>query len=268
MNYEQMSNNTLHLRGTIDSEPRFSHEVMGEGFYEVNLKVKRLSEQYDILPITVSERLLADCHAEIGREISVYGQFRSYNKTDEEKSRLMLTVFVREVGEPDEKQNPNIITLTGYLCKPPVYRTTPFNREIADMLIAVNRAYNKSDYIPCIAWGRNARFVKSLPVGEKITVSGRIQSREYQKNIDGAIIVRTAYEVSINKIYTDADERPLEDGRVLREAGTAYLPNVESDAAFRIAADRRLDDAAYQPSAENANQCADDAACQTPGLTH
>ncbi|MDR2047218.1 MAG: single-stranded DNA-binding protein [Clostridiales bacterium] len=202
MNYDQINNNnTLHLRGVIDSEPKFSHEVVGEGFYEVNLKVKRLSEQYDILPITISERLLADNNAEIGTEISVYGQFRSYNKTDEEKSRLMLTVFVREITEPDEKMNPNIITLTGYLCKQPVYRTTPFNREIADMLLAVNRAYNKSDYIPCIAWGRNARFVKNMNVGDKITVSGRIQSREYQKNIDGVIVSKTAYEVSVNKIF-------------------------------------------------------------------
>ncbi|MDR1905925.1 MAG: single-stranded DNA-binding protein [Clostridiales bacterium] len=203
MNYEQMNNNTLHLRGTIDSEPKFSHEVMGEGFYEINLKVKRLSEQFDILPVTVSERLLMDCQAELGKEISVIGQFRSYNKTDEERSRLMLTVFVREIVEVDDKLNPNIITLTGYLCKPPIYRTTPFNREIADMLIAVNRAYNKSDYIPCIAWGRNARFVKNMSVGENLTLSGRIQSREYQKNIDGVIIVKTAYEVSVNKIFIE-----------------------------------------------------------------
>jgi single-stranded DNA-binding protein len=215
MNYEQMSNNNLHLRGIIDSEPKFSHEVMGEGFYEINLKVKRLSEQYDVLPVTVSERLLADAKAEVGKEIGVVGQFRSYNKTDDEKSRLMLTVFVREIDAEDERLNPNVITLTGYLCKPPIYRTTPFNREIADMLLAVNRAYNKSDYIPCIAWGRNARFVKNMNVGEKITVSGRIQSREYQKNIDGVIVAKTAYEVSVNKIFIGGNE-PAYD---LREEG-------------------------------------------------
>jgi single-stranded DNA-binding protein len=217
MNYEQMNNNNLHLRGTVDSEPKFSHEVMGEGFYEINLKVKRLSEQYDILPITVSERLLAGANAEVGQEIGVTGQFRSYNKTDEEKSRLMLTVFVREIDTEEERSNPNIITLTGYLCKRPVYRTTPFNREIADMLLAVNRAYNKSDYIPCIAWGRNARFVKNMSVGEKITVSGRIQSREYQKNIDGVIVSKTAYEVSVNKIFIGGNEAAglgeFKDGR-------------------------------------------------------
>jgi single-stranded DNA-binding protein len=210
MNYEQMTNNNLHLRGIIDSEPRFSHEVMGEGFYEINIKVKRLSEQYDILPVTVSERLLADARAETGKEIGVTGQFRSYNKTDYEKSRLMLTVFVREIDKEDERLNPNIITLTGYLCKRPIYRTTPFNREIADMLLAVNRAYNKSDYIPCIAWGRNARFVKNMSVGEKVTVSGRIQSREYQKNVDGVIVVKTAYEVSVNKIFIGGRE-PADD---------------------------------------------------------
>ncbi|MDR3292896.1 MAG: single-stranded DNA-binding protein [Clostridiales bacterium] len=215
MNYEQMSNNTLHLRGVIDSEPAFSHEVMGEGFYEVNLKVKRLSEQYDVLPITISERLLAEGGAEVGREISVFGQFRSYNKTEDEKSRLMLTVFVREVAAADEKLNPNVITLTGFLCKPPVYRTTPFNREIADMLIAVNRSYNKSDYIPCIAWGRNARFVKNMSVGEKITVSGRIQSREYQKTVDGAPVTKTAYEVSVNKIFLN--DRGEGDGQFFAE---------------------------------------------------
>jgi single-stranded DNA-binding protein len=185
---------------------------MGEGFYEINLKVKRLSEQYDVLPVTISERLLADARAEVGKEIGVTGQFRSYNKTDDEKSRLMLTVFVREIDGEDERTNPNIITLTGYLCKQPIYRTTPFNREIADMLLAVNRAYNKSDYIPCIAWGRNARFVKNMSVGEKITVSGRIQSREYQKNIDGVIVSKTAYEVSVNKIFIGGRE-PLYDGK-------------------------------------------------------
>ncbi|MDR3263692.1 MAG: single-stranded DNA-binding protein [Clostridiales bacterium] len=218
MNYEQMSNNALHLRGVVDSEPKFSHEVMGEGFYEINLKVKRLSEQYDILPVTVSERLLDDNDAGLGREISVFGQFRSYNKTEDEKSRLMLTVFVREIAEADEKQNPNVITLTGYLCKPPVYRTTPFNREIADMLVAVNRAYNKSDYIPCIAWGRNARFVKNLSVGEKLTVSGRIQSREYQKNMDGVIVAKTAYEVSVNKIFLN--DRDAQDAWYLQGCNT------------------------------------------------
>lgn len=219
MNYEQMNNNTLHLRGIVDSEPKFSHEVMGEGFYEINLKVKRLSENYDVLPVTVSERLLADHDASLGREISVFGQFRSYNKAEEERSRLILTVFVREIVAADEKLNPNIITLTGYLCKTPVYRTTPFNREIADMLIAVNRAYNKSDYIPCIAWGRNARFVKNMAVGEKLTVSGRIQSREYQKNIDGQIITKIAYEVSVNKIFlTGKNDFNEDDGFFEREA--------------------------------------------------
>ncbi len=202
MNYEQMSNNKLYLCGEIVSEPVFSHEIYGEGFYEMFLAVARLSEQKDILPVTISERLIADNSIKKGSVIAVTGQFRSYNKIEEGKSRLMLTVFVREITDLESSKNPNFINLSGYICKPPVYRTTPFSREIADILLAVNRAYNKSDYIPCIAWGRNARFIRSRKVGEKITVSGRIQSREYQKKIDSDTVeTKTAYEVSINKIY-------------------------------------------------------------------
>lgn len=200
MNYEQMSNNRVYLSGRVESEPVFSHDVMGEGFYELRLAVKRISEQEDIIPITLSERLFQDCEIIAGDILCVEGQFRSYNKVEDGKSRLMLTVFVREIVEYDEERNPNIIELTGFVCKPTVYRTTPFKREICDILLAVNRAYNKSDYIPCIAWGRNARFAQSFEVGEKVTVSGRIQSRDYQKNMEGNIITKTAYEVSVNKI--------------------------------------------------------------------
>lgn len=203
MNFEQMSNNRVYLMGRVVSEPTFSHEVMGEGFYEVRLAVKRISEQEDIIPITISERLFKNGDIREDDILCAEGQFRSYNKIEDGKSKLMLTVFVRELMEYDEERNPNIIELTGYVCKPTIYRITPFKREICDILIAVNRAYNKSDYIPCIAWGRNARYGQGFQVGERVSVSGRIQSREYQKNIDGEIVTKVAYEVSISKISID-----------------------------------------------------------------
>lgn len=196
-----MANNKVYLRGKVIKEPEFSHEVYGEGFYEMDLAVQRLSDHNDIIPVTVSERLLNENDFSLGTEISLKGQFRSYNKMVDDKSRLMLTVFVRELVENDPTINPNIIELSGYICKPPIYRTTPFKREICDMLLAVNRAYNKSDYLPCIAWGRNARFVRGIDVGQKVFVSGRIQSREYQKRLsEEEVQTKTAYEISINKI--------------------------------------------------------------------
>lgn len=203
MNFGQMENNKVFLAGEIVSKPTYSHEMFGEAFYEFNLKVRRLSDSYDILPVTISERLINDT-IEVGKKVGVNGQFRSYNKLDGEKSRLMLTMFIREVVEYDENVNPNRIEITGYVCKEPIYRTTPFKREICDLLIAVNRNYNKSDYLPCIAWGRNARFVKNFEVGEKLTVCGRIQSREYQKRLDNdEVVTKTAYEVSLSKITRD-----------------------------------------------------------------
>lgn len=208
MNYVTEKNNKVCVMGEIVSDAVFSHEVYGEGFYEFYVRVLRLSGQADILPVTLSERLIRDGMLEKGKTICALGQFRSYNKIENEKSRLMLTVFVRELLDALPDRNPNSILLSGYICKPPIYRTTPFNREIADLLVAVNRAYNKSDYIPCIAWGRNARFVKNLNVGDKIAISGRIQSREYQKKIsDTETRVMTAYEVSVSKLAAfDAGE--------------------------------------------------------------
>lgn len=201
MNYMTEKNNKVFISGEIVSEAEFSHEVYGEGFYEMNVLVKRLSGQGDVLPVTVSERLIQDKNLKVGVNINAIGQFRSYNKLVDGKSKLMLTVFVRELPQMITVKNPNNIVLTGYICKPPVYRTTPFNREIADILIAVNRSYNKSDYIPCIAWGRNARFAQNLAVGDKIAIAGRIQSREYQKRIsENDVKIMTAYEVSISKL--------------------------------------------------------------------
>ena len=199
MSYEQMNNNKVCLTGAIVSEPVFSHETFGEGFYELKLSVARLSEQVDIIPIVVSEKFLSDF--KMGDVVSIKGQFRSFNKITNERSKLILTVFVREVVEVDDTVNPNIIELTGFVCKEPVYRKTPFNREICDVLVAVNRAYNKSDYLPCIAWGRNARFLQDTPVGTKLDIVGRIQSRDYQKKLpNGEILTRTAYEVSISRV--------------------------------------------------------------------
>ena len=183
MDYVTEKNNRVYFMGEIVSEATFSHEVYGEGFYEFYVRVMRLSGQADILPVTISERLIKGNDLKIGSQLCALGQFRSYNKLENGKSRLMLTVFVREVLAEAQGKNPNSIVLSGYICKPPVYRTTPFNREIADILLAVNRAYNKSDYIPCIAWGRNARFVQNLKVGDRVALSGRIQSREYQKRL-------------------------------------------------------------------------------------
>ena len=200
MNNNFEDNNKLFLRGEIVSEPQFSHEIYGEGFYELSLSVKRLSSQTDVIPITISERLIEEAKLVVGSTVTVTGQFRSYNKVEGGRSRLMLTAFVREILPNEDVRNPNMICLSGYVCKPTIYRTTPFQREICDVLVAVNRAYNKSDYIPAIAWGRNARYLKNIAVGEKITVWGRIQSREYQKREGEDVITKTAYEISISRV--------------------------------------------------------------------
>lgn len=207
MSYEQMQNNQVYLSGQIASAPEFSHEIMGEKFYDTTVSVERLSGQSDVIPITVSDRLMEGQNFEIGNLIGLIGQFRSYNKIVDGKSKLVLRVFVRELCECDENA-PNVIELEGYVCKPPVYRTTPFKREIADLLVAVNRAYNKSDYIPAIAWGRNARYASTFDVGDKIHLVGRIQSRIYQKSLDdGTIEERVAYEVSITKFEQEKEDR-------------------------------------------------------------
>ena len=204
MNMEVRANNKVFLSGVVYSEPTFSHELYGEGFYEFILEVPRLSEQKDYIPTTISERLMGSVSIRKGETVSFFGQFRSFNKLVGDKSKLMLTVFVRDFCSTDDMENPNIAELTGYVCKSPMYRTTPFNREICDVLLAVNRAYDKSDYIPCIAWGRNARFVRDIQVGQKISISGRIQSREYVKKLEnGEQETRTAYELSINKIFIE-----------------------------------------------------------------
>ena len=197
-------NNQAVLAGEVVSDFQFSHEVFGEGFYILHLKVARLSEAGDVVPLLISDRLVNVQEPILGKCLEAKGQFRSYNKHDESQNHLILSLFVREIcflEDGEESQKPNSIYLDGFICKPPVYRMTPLGREIADLLIAVNRAYGKSDYIPCICWGRNARFAGSLPVGTRISIWGRIQSREYQKKVnDHTVITKTAYEVSISKM--------------------------------------------------------------------
>jgi single-stranded DNA-binding protein len=199
-----IENNMVTISGKVVSNVEFSHEVYGEGFYYFMLDVPRLSDSNDRIPVTISERLASKDKLEIGTVIEVEGQFRSYNSYNNEGNRLLLTVFARDITFlEDEKKikNPNQIYLNGYICKKPIYRTTPFGREITDILLAVNRPYNKSDYIPCIAWGRNARFSENRTVGDNIKVWGRIQSRTYQKKLEsGDILTKVAYEVSISKM--------------------------------------------------------------------
>lgn len=208
MNFDIMNNNKVFLQGEIATMPLFNHAVMDEKFYTMNLKVVRLSGQADVVPVTISERLLSKSDIKLGGKLALKGQFRSYNKIVEGKSKLILSVFAREICQWDENAIPNNIELEGYICKEPIYRTTPFNREICDILIAVNRNYDKSDYIPCIVWGRNAQFVGKMNVGDKIKIEGRIQSREYTKQIEGLdqIQTRTAYEVSVSKLNVNINE--------------------------------------------------------------
>ncbi len=204
MSEKVIENNRVSVIGEIISEFTYSHEVFGEGFYMTEISVNRLSDQADVIPLMVSERLLDVTKDMRGKIVEASGQFRSYNRHEGMKNRLLLSVFVREIEfleEFDDCTKTNQIFLDGYICKQPVYRKTPLGREIADILIAVNRPYGKSDYIPCIAWGRNARYASGFEVGGRIRVWGRVQSREYTKRIDEIESVkRTAYEVSVSKL--------------------------------------------------------------------
>ncbi len=200
-----IANNRAEVIGTVIDEPEFSHEIYGEKFYTFTLKIPRLSGICDNIRIMVSDRLMADMPINVGDAIEVYGQFRSYNSYENGGNRLVLTVFAKDLSyaEETEEKNPNSLYLNGFICKAPVYRTTPFGREITDLLLAVNRSYNKSDYIPVIAWGRNARYCKNINVGDNIKVWGRIQSRVYQKHIsEDEAVEKTAYEVSVSRMET------------------------------------------------------------------
>jgi len=208
-----LENNYITLVGKVTGEKKLSHEIYGEKFYVFNLEIPRLSGNSDIIPVTISERIINDDTLVEGKKLLVKGQFRSYNSYVNEKNKLILTVFAKdivevkenEVEEENEMVKKDVVTnevvLIGYICKKPIYRQTPFGREIADILLAVNRAYNKSDYIPCIAWGRNARFCQTIDVGVQVKIVGRVQSRTYEKKFeDGTAETRVAYEVSIGSL--------------------------------------------------------------------
>lgn len=227
MDTNYLENNYLTLVGKVTGEKKFSHEIYGESFYVFNLEIPRLSGNSDIIPITVSERLLQEETLQEGKKLLIKGQFRSYNSYENEKNRLILTVFAKDIveleeSEVQEEENEivkketitNEVVLVGYICKKPIYRQTPFGREISDLLLAVNRAYNKSDYIPCIAWGRTARFCQNLEVGSQVKVVGRVQSRTYEKkHEDGSVETRIAYEVSVGSlevIEEKSDENEME----------------------------------------------------------
>ena len=202
-----IENNRVCIIGEIVSEFTFSHEVFGEGFYIANVSVNRLSDMVDVIPLMISERLIDVTKDYRGMKIEVAGQFRSYNRHEGTKNKLVLSIFVRELRfleddeMPEEQSKSNQIFLDGYVCKPPIYRKTPLGREIADILVAVNRPYGKSDYIPCICWGRNARFASGFEVGEHVQILGRIQSREYIKKLtETETQKRIAYEVSVSKL--------------------------------------------------------------------
>ena len=217
---EASDNNVVVISGKVATDLKYSHEIYGEGFYQFFLDVPRLSDSSDSISVTISERLIGVQGLPPGTYVGIEGQFRSYNSFGENGNKLLLTVFARELNFFDDEnqlRNSNKIYLNGFICKKPIYRSTPFGREITDLLVAVNRAYNKSDYIPCISWGRNARFCSSLNVGDNIKIWGRIQSRAYQKKMpDGSAIARVAYEVSLSKLEIADAKRPGQD---MAEAG-------------------------------------------------
>jgi len=201
-------NNKVVIAGTVASVPEFSHEVYEEMFYTFMLDTPRLSETRDTLKVTISEKFLIGDGLHLGDRVLIHGQFRSYNNFTNVGNRLLLTVFVKDIEAYDYsiEKSMNSIYLNGYICKKPVYRTTPFGREIADILLAVNRSYNKSDYIPCIAWGRNAKFAECLEVGDNVVIKGRIQSREYQKRLsETEVESKTAFEVSVSRLDRASD---------------------------------------------------------------
>ena len=233
MDTNYLENNYLTLVGKVTGEKEFSHEIYGEKFYRFSLSIARLSGNADIIPITISERLITDETLTEGKKLLIKGQFRSYNSFENERNKLILTVFAKDVQELPENEEQEVevegedgeiakkeemtneVVLIGFVCKKPIYRQTPFGREIADLLLAVNRAYNKSDYIPTIAWGRNARFCQNMEVGTEVKIIGRVQSRKYEKKFeDGTSETRVAYEVSISsmEIIDKKDETAEEVG--------------------------------------------------------
>lgn len=203
-----MENNNVEIGGEIIEEPEFSHEIYDEKFYKFSIKTKRLSEYEDVLPVIISERLVDLNDIKIGAIVKIFGQFRSYNLQTETRNKLVLSIFVKDIEFTEDESilTTNDANFIGYICKEPVYRKTPLGREIADVLVAINRTYRKSDYIPCILWGRNAKYCETLKVGDLVKLNGRIQSRSYEKKLEnGEVIKKTAYEVSVSK-FASADK--------------------------------------------------------------
>ena len=197
-----MESNIAELCGAVLSELKFSHKTYGEIFYTFVLGIERRSGYIDEINIMVSERLIFENSPRINDFVEIKGQVRTYNELAEGRNKLNVVVFAKEICLSESfGYNENYVYLEGFLCKEPIKRTSPLGRDICDLMLAVNRMYNKSDYIPCIAWGRNAGYAESLGVGTKLSVEGRIQSREYRKKLeDGSSEVRKAFEVSIVKI--------------------------------------------------------------------
>ena len=215
---ESFENNVIKMGGVVASELELSHEIYGEKFYKFYIEIDRLSGQQDKIPVIISERLIDVNDFNIGKLILLEGQYRSYNKVDENnRSRLILSVFVKDINQIDVSEDVktiNELTISGVVCKKPIYRKTPLGRDISDILLAVNRSYNKSDYIPCIIWGRNAKYCEHLEIGTSVKVVGRVQSREYEKkHDDGTTEKRVAYEVSVSKfeIINKEDSNSMED---------------------------------------------------------
>ncbi|MFI3230861.1 MAG: single-stranded DNA-binding protein [bacterium] len=243
MQEELRLNNITTLVGKIISDCKFSHQIYGEDFYTFEIEVSRLSDTFDKLPVTVSERLLDKNLFKVGAVIQVQGQIRSYNNLVDQRNHLVLTIFAKELNymDFDSNQNPNLVTLNGFICKKPIYRKTPFGREICDILLAVNRSYNKSDYIPCIIWGRNAKFADTLEVSSNIKITGRMQSRVYSKKINvedenatelvETIIEKTAYEISVSKLeLVKKDNGSNLELSILPNSG-GYSSNLDDDDA-------------------------------------
>ena len=223
--------NSIHLRGHVCQPLQFGHELFGEQFFVTTLRVPRLSGAEDFLPVTLSERLLIDEPIAAGSVLCLDGQLRSYNKVVEGSGRLLITAFAQRLLPEEDDENPNRVQLTGALCKAPSYRTTPFGRDIADLMLAVNRSYGKSDYIPCITWGRTARYAANLKIGDKVQLVGRFQSRNYQKQLpDGTVLNKVAYEVSVSRLSAMKEDSfseqmqsmsqrmPLQDTNMLNRA--------------------------------------------------
>ena len=206
--------NQVIMSGTVLQPLTMSHSAYGEDFYGTVLSVARRSGLLDRIPILIPGRILgSDMHC-LGQRIQSRGQYRSWTQHEQGRNHLILQVFVTELSflgrSGPAACSRNDIYLDGYVCRDPIYRLTPRGREIAEMLLAVGRAYNKSDYLPCICWGTNARAAQSMKSGAHVRIWGRIQSRIYHKSLlpeDGGsrdYIEKTAYEISVARMECPA----------------------------------------------------------------